>query len=210
MKIQEIYNEQIQSLKPIIHEFPWESKINYGCWLAQTYFFVKESTRLLNLCGALMPQSLEDLHNRFIDHAKEEQGHAALLLKDLEALNLDIKNYNEFHQTALFYQSQYYWIQFHDPIAFFGYILLLEGVAAEFGDSMFEKVKNEHGRMSGIFLQVHSHEDEDHIQSAFNEIENFDEKQIHLISKNLKESSFLYQDILRNSATIESVANKAA
>ena len=199
MNIRSLFNEKIADLKDPILNFPWENKDAYASWMAQTYYFARETTRLLNFCGSLLDHHHESLHNRFIDHSVEEQGHPELLIKDLKHLDLNIDAFEEFNVTKAFYQSQYYWIQFKSPLAFFGYILLLEGIAAEYGTEMFERSKAAHGRMSSIFIQVHSTEDKDHTEKALQEVEAFPKSAQPMIMENFNESSYFYQKILNES-----------
>ncbi|HWU44947.1 MAG TPA: hypothetical protein VN132_15950, partial [Bdellovibrio sp.] len=49
--------------------YPWEDKNFYCAWLAQTTYYVRHSTRLLALGGALAPLQQQELHNRFLKHA---------------------------------------------------------------------------------------------------------------------------------------------
>ena len=185
---------------PMISEMPWEDRNVYAHWLAQTWHFVKESTRLLNLCGAHMSQPMEDMHNRFIDHAKEEQGHAASLLRDLKQLGYTVEEFPEEPETAVFYQSQYYLIQHHSPLDFFGYIFLLEGVAVKFGTEIWERVHSVHGRKSASFLQIHGAEDPDHLEKAFQQLATLNSEQQMAIAKNFDQSAYFYERILRKSA----------
>lgn len=198
--MQKQFNSTMKQLEPLVHGMNWEHRGVYGHWLAQTWFFVKESTRLLNLCGAHLPQSMEDMHNRFIDHAKEEQGHALSLLRDLKQLGYSIDEYFEEPETAVFYQSQYYLIQHKSPLDFFGYILLLEGVAVEFGTQIWERVKAAHGQRSAGFLQVHGAEDPDHLEKAFKQLEGLNEPAKASLMSNFQQSAYFYQKILSKSA----------
>lgn len=198
--LKDVFNERMKSLGPVIRETPWEDPKVYAQWLAQTWYFVKESTRLLNLCGAYMPQEFEGLHNRFIDHAKEEQGHATILLRDLKGLGEDVVHFEEYEETSAFYQSQYYLIHHKNPLEFFGYILLLEGVAVGHGEEIFERVKDIHGRKSVNFLQIHGAEDPDHLEKAMKQLEEMTgETQLRII-ENFHKSAFFYERIMQRIA----------
>ncbi len=201
MNLQLILNETMLSFESRVTEVNWENPQVYASWLAQTWFFVKESTRLLNLCGAHMPQSMESLHNRFIDHAKEEQGHADALLRDLHHLGFSIEDFQEGEETAAFYQTQYFLIQHRSPLDFFGYILLLEGVAVKFGENIYGRVKNAHGRKCASFLQIHGAEDPDHLEKAFRQLASLEMKQQATIVKNFYCSAYFYKRILEKTDT---------
>jgi hypothetical protein len=207
------YNAKINELGQSMMTFPWHDSKAYGQWLGQTYYFVRENTRLLSLCSANLDLSLEALHCRFAEHTKEELGHSELLLRDLKGLKLGIHDYPECPETSAFYQIQYYWINQKSPLAFFGYILLLEGLAAKWGIEIFKKTKSHHGPSATTFLNVHAHEDIGHEQSALLEVAKFDTSTLAMVKGNFDQSCHFYNMILLRckSATqsVESTAKAA-
>ena len=124
------YKSQMQRLAEEIVKYPWESEQFYAEYLAQTYFFVRHSTRLLALAGARCDAATRNsLHLRFLKHASEEKNHELVVLKDLMALGYRIEEYNEAASTKALYATQFYNIDYISPESFFGYIFALEGVA---------------------------------------------------------------------------------
>lgn len=196
-EVKRIYTEQMATLGDVLMDFPWQNEEVYAQWLSQTYHYVKYSTRLLVFSGAYISLNDLSLHNRFIDHAKEERNHEILLVKDLQAIRRNIKDYPEQYPVAGLYQSQFYWIQFQSPMAFFGYILFFEGLGSLHAGKMYKEVIKYHGERAGTFLKVHHEEDQDHIEKAFSQIEQFSDKTQALVIQNFIQTSHLYGLLLK-------------
>src|SRR5215813_8139137 len=94
----------LSELSRVIQNVPWHIKAVYGAFLAQTYYYVNHSTRLLALAASRFKSSEEPIHRRFIKHATEEMSHEILALRDLKHLGLSLDNYHEFPSTRAFYQ----------------------------------------------------------------------------------------------------------
>lgn len=196
-EVKQTYNKYMNALGDAVSTFPWENVEAYAQWLSQTYHYVKYSTRLLTLSSTHIPLDNLPLHNRFIDHAKEERNHEVLLIKDLQAIKRNINDYPEQYPAAGLYQSQFYWIQFQDPMSFFGYILFFEGLGSLHCGKMYKEAIKNHGEKSGIFLKVHHEEDQDHIVKAFGQIERFSAKAQSLVVQNFIQTSHLYSLLLK-------------
>ena len=68
--------EAIQELEIASQKFQWENEAHYAEWLAQSYMYVRWTTRQLALASALTKPGLEDsIHWRFIEEANEEKKH---------------------------------------------------------------------------------------------------------------------------------------
>lgn len=195
------YTSEVKRASKLMIEFPWEDQQAYSNWLAQTYFFAVQTTPLLMLAGGKLADTDYDLHYRFIDHSKEEKGHPQLLINDLERLGQKIGNFSAQHSIESMYQSQFYWIYHRDPRAFFGYILFLEGIAAEIGSEAFNKAEAAHGKSATRFLVTHSIEDQDHIQEAFEQVAKFNNETLELVTTNLKHTAWCYNKMLIDSQT---------
>lgn len=64
------------------------------------------------------------------EHVEEEQGHDDMLLDDLELLGVDraiVLDHMPSPSVASLVGAQYYWIHHHHPIAFLGFVALMEG-----------------------------------------------------------------------------------
>jgi len=198
MKFSELFKKEINELGKILVEAPWHNEKFYTAWLAQTYYFVKESSRLLMLCGSRIPQENTQLHFRFIKHAAEEKGHEFLLLKDLKKLGHSVEEVLEFSSTAGFYQSQYFWIEHRNPLAFFGYVLVLEGLASVHGDRVHAQALKAFGSEATSFLKVHAEEDPDHTEKALKELESLSGESMRAVEENFRLALGAYAQILRD------------
>ena len=184
-----------------VRDFPWENRDAYASWLGQTHYFTRMTTRLLSLCGSLFDLDAQPLHERFLAHAAEERGHEALLLDDLRHLGRRIEDVPELPLTSAFYQVQYYWMEHVRPISFFGYILLLEGMAVRNGGLIQTRVEVAHGVRAAKFLKVHTQSDSDHVRQAIAQLKGVSADDARQIARNFAVSRRLYQGILTDIAT---------
>jgi thiaminase len=183
----------LKKLEAITDRFPIHEKSVYGDWLAQTYYFVDHSTRLLAIASSRFSAQRRDFHYRFAEHIKEERGHELLALNDLKRLGFSITDFSELPETKAFYQSQYYWVHERNPIAFFGYILCLEVFAIGGAVRMYDRVCENHGPETGVFLRVHTKEDVGHVDEAFRHLEKLSAEEFALIEENMALSLFQYE-----------------
>lgn len=167
----------------------------YCEWLAQTYFFVRHSTSLLGF--ALPHLRNEELRHHFEHHLGEEERHDLLLLKDLEKMGRKITEYQEMVHTQAFYQSQYYRISFEGGTSLLGYILYLEGLAANWAKDSYEGIKDIH-KGSVLFLKVHAEEDPQHLQEAMKTILSLSEREQEFILNNMKFTETIYHQMIEN------------
>lgn len=189
-------NELMNHTQEVIAKTPWDNDSFYANWLAQTNYYTSHTTRLLALAGALMPLENQPLHNRFLKHAAEEKGHENLSLLDLKNLKHRQEDYPELPSTQSFYQVQYFWIDHRNPLAFFGFILYLESVAARFGKQLTDKIDKAHGIKCANFLKVHAEEDVGHVAEAVANVEKFPEDVQQIILENMGQAAYLYESIM--------------
>lgn len=189
--------KELEVTRDIILNFPWEEKEAYAMWLAQTYYMVNHSTRLVALAGAYVSLEQNDLHARFVDHAKEERGHQLICVSDLKAIGYTLKDFPCLYPSASMYQVQYYWIQHRGASSFFGYTLALECLAAEFGPELYRRATEAHGKKAAVFLKVHAEDDVGHIEKAYQQINALPASQIEAVLENLELSAGLYRSMLR-------------
>lgn len=177
-----------------LQRFPWENKRAYGQWLAQTYFYVRHSTRLLAAAAARF--SLDNrgnaFHVRFGAHIGEEKSHEKLALYDLKQLGSSIDAFSELSSTRMFYETQYYKINYVDPFALYGYILMLEATGPLCGSQLVERVTRAHGPKSATFLKLHVEEDVDHAQRALEMVGELDPATHDIVQQNLHQSAKAY------------------
>ncbi len=181
-----------------LRAFPWRDRQAYGDWLAQTYWYVRHSTRLLAAAAARFGHDDvgNSLHVRFAAHMAEEKRHELLATHDLKALGLSLDAFRERASTRAFYECQYYKIEHVNPVALFGYILALEAMSATHGPWAFGEAAAEHGAGAATFLKLHAHDDEDHVQKAIAMLERIDARGRAEIEQNLEQSTFGYLTLL--------------
>jgi hypothetical protein len=191
-KLLSVFEKVMTKAKDTFHEFPWENKWAYGQWLRQTFYYVENSTRLVALTGARFPTNRNDMHRRFMQHCQEEMGHEVLPVRDIKALGLEFDNLYVYPESKALYQSQHFFVERLDPIAFYGYLLFLEGLAVHHARHAIDRAKKAHGEKAIGFLKLHADEDEDHLVKAFKTLENISDQDANYICENLEHSCYFY------------------
>jgi hypothetical protein len=193
-----VLDECVSRLERALERFPWGTPKAYGDWLAQTYYYVRHSTRLLAASAARFPHddAGNAFHHRFAAHMSEEKKHELLALHDLKALGFSIDGFPEHASTRMFYEPQYYKIEHQDPLALFGYILPLEAMSARKGPWVCERVIESHGPHCAAFLKVHAEDDVDHLDKALRALEVANAGQRALIELNMEQTTHGYVALL--------------
>jgi hypothetical protein len=196
--MKDVLERSIEELSDGLHRFPWTDRTAYCDWLAQTYYYVRHSTRLLAAAaGRFAFDELGDaLHHRFAAHMKEEKKHEVLAVRDLKVLGADIAAFSERPATRLLYEPQYYKIEHQSPVAIFGYILALEGMSATAGKWVLDEARRVHPARSTTFLEVHAHDDEDHLQKGMALVSGLVGVDANLVEENLRQTTFAYNQML--------------
>jgi hypothetical protein len=201
------FNSQLGILGQGVRRFPWQAESAYAEFLAQTYYYVGHSTRLLAASAARLGVEDEKLHHRFLKHTAEERSHHLLASHDLDKLGYALANFPELPTTAAMYECQYFRIEHRDPTALFGYILALEGLSVAYGREVYESALKGFNERACTFLKVHVEEDIEHLETAFSYIETLSETKQMLIRQNLVHSCHLYNvflDGIASSAALRS------
>ncbi len=188
--------EELNITREIFLKFPWENRQAYAEWLAQTYYMVNHSTRLVALAGAYTPLDQNNLHARFVDHSKEERGHDRIAIADIKALGYSIDDFPCLYTSACMYQVQYYWVQHRGAVSFFGYTLALESIASEFGPEVYRRVLAAHGEKATVFMKIHTVDDVGHMEKAIKQFDNLNEQERTLVAENLHLSASIYRAML--------------
>ena len=196
--VKKLFQDEMNSVQKMIVEMDWKDPEFYAEWLAQTYFFVCHSTRIIASAGVRFPIEKNALHNRFLQHASEEKNHEIIAIKDLKHLGRDINEFAPLPATQAFYQTQYYWIDQVDPASVYGYFLVLECLAIHCGPVLMEKLRPHHPEKSLTFLRIHVEEDEDHINEHNEVLDTFNQKETENIVENLKVSAYMYVQLLKS------------
>lgn len=184
----------------VILDLPWKDREFYGNFLAQTYYFVCHSTRLLARSMSHFQTDREGLYRRFLSHMSEEDNHEKIALSDLKKLGFSLADFPESSYTRAFWQSQYYLADTSKGTALLGYILFLEAVAVESYPKLIEHLYKFHGKKCCQFLKVHVEEDPDHVLHAIEEIQNLPEADKKEVWKNFEQTAKIYCEILKDAS----------
>jgi len=178
--------------------FPWTDRAAYAGWLAQTYYYVRHSTRLLAAAAARFPHTRagDTLHHRFGAHMGEEKRHELLCVRDIQALGETLDNLPEHATTRMFYEPQYYKVEYQAPSVLLGYILPLEVIAPLSGALVIEQLIAVHGPKCANFLKVHAQEDVAHVGRALALVETLPHHERELIVENMKQTAVAYAAML--------------
>lgn len=193
-----LLQEHLERIAPEVEGFPWEDRKAYADFIAQTYYYVRHSTRLLAASAArfALDERGSALHRRFAEHMAEEKSHERLALHDMKHLGESLENYPELPVTRMFYEPQYFKIEHLEPVALFGYILGLEAVGPRYGAIVNARIAAAFGRESTTFLRLHAEEDVDHLDKALRMIDATTEAERALIADNLCQTLYGYGAIL--------------
>jgi hypothetical protein len=189
--MKEFFQREIRALDGI-RNAPWQDNRFYAQFLAQTYYYVCHTTRLLGLCASRIGVDREKLHHRFLKHAAEERSHHLLAERDLSNLGWSLAQLPELPTTAALYETQYYRVEHLSPTSIFGYILALEGVSVLHGPYIHELVSRHHAHATS-FVKVHAEDDPSHLDAAFEAVAALPEVETRLIERNLVFSCCLYR-----------------
>jgi hypothetical protein len=195
-EFQQRADHELEKTRSSVEAFPWQDRDAYAMWLVQTYHMVNHSTRLVALAGAYAPLDKEGLHNRFVDHSREERGHPHWCIDDLTMLGKRIDDYPCLYQSACLYQIQYYWIQHRGASSFFGYTLSLECLAEKYGRDVFNRVAKAYGEAPTKFLKGHAEEDIDHVAKAWEQVKTLSCPEQEIAWENFVLSATLYRSML--------------
>jgi hypothetical protein len=180
----DFFENHMAVLYSAVADFPWDSKDAYASFLAQTYYYVSHSTRLLALAAARFGVEDEGLHQRFLKHTTEEKSHHLLAIHDLKALGKQLTDYPELPMTAALYEPQYYKVEYQDPTALFGYIMPLEMLAVRKGRWIFGCVEKAFGTKAASFVKVHAEDDEGHVTEGLEHLRQLDPSKMNRINFN--------------------------
>ncbi|MFA5583120.1 MAG: iron-containing redox enzyme family protein [Bacteriovoracaceae bacterium] len=178
--------------KDSLRSLVWDNSEVYADYLAQTYYYVNHSERFLALAAALFKNEDRLLMRRFFKHLGEESAHDQLLLKDIENLGFNIKDFPEHPETKMFWETQYYKIQHEDPATLLGYIYFLEDLACDICPELTKLLLPLFGEKTVRFLKLHGEEDPDHVEKAYEQIMKLAPERQELIAMNYEQSARAY------------------
>ncbi len=198
--MKKILEKQLNHTTELINSLPWDNKQFYADYLAQTYYFVCHSTRLLARSISHFPVNKDYLYKHFLAHLKEENYHERLASSDIKNLGYSLDNLPENNLTKAFWEVQYYKNDQSKGIALMGYILYLEGIAVHCFQNAYKTVNQCHGPKASHFIRVHVEEDPEHLNGAIKMIESFSPEEQKLIWENFHQTADMYHAILMSVA----------
>lgn len=202
-----IIAEEIKILGDKMVHAPWGELEFYKSWLAQTYYLIRHTTKLLALSAAHLPVDGRDNHYTMLHHIEGELNHDLMPVKDLQDFGASVEQFPELPETEMIHQLQYYWIQYEHPLSLCGYAFLLEGAAKFFGPKLLELLEQQYGKKGSLFLRVHVTVDQDHYEEGAKFLETLSEKEYAFIVKNMKQSRLLYSRMI--DGLIESYSSRS-
>jgi pyrroloquinoline quinone (PQQ) biosynthesis protein C len=187
-----------------VASFPWDKKVAYAEFIAQTYYYVRHSTRLLALAAGMIEPGNRKAFDRFIKHIGEERNHELLARRDMEGLGFNLDEMSEMPVTRLLWEPQYYKVIHQSPMALMGYILPLEALAANEGGKVVQVLEQTYGSKCLHFLRLHGEEDIKHVKDAIALTESLGESDLLLVQENIE------QTVLAYSLFLKEIAKKAS
>lgn len=188
----EKFLKPVEEMIQAVEKLNLNDKKTYGNYLAQTFYYVSHSTRLLAFAAGLMERKDESHFRRFIRHIAEESAHEVLAEKDLKDLGMKPEDFLQLPETRALWESQYYKVLHESPISFMGYIIALEYFASSYLPKLLERVESIYKGQGRRFIKLHAEEDPDHIVKALELTASLTEQEQELIYINLAQTAQTY------------------
>jgi len=188
-----LFNETLETFSNL----PWNDKNFYSEWLAQTYFMVAQTPRLICLAAARFGIEEDSLHRSMVNHFSDEDKHEYVILDDLKNLGFSIEDFSENPETQLIHQKLFYSIDRIDPVAIFGRILFLEMLAASIDEKFLSKIEPFYRAEQYNFLRIHLEEDIEHVKKAMSSISGLSEHKQLIIGDEFYMTGYLYQEFMK-------------
>jgi pyrroloquinoline quinone (PQQ) biosynthesis protein C len=187
----------IEALKKSFYNFPWEEKLAYAEYLAQSYYYIDHSCRLLALAASQTSNDEKPVFKRMADHLREEMNHERLCTHDLKILGFTLENFPELPSTQALYEQQYFHIQKYGATSFLGYVYTLETIACLTGPRILQdKLAKTYPASACTFLKVHAEEDPEHITKARELILSLTPNQVEKINRNIEITCSMFTHFL--------------
>ena len=187
----------IQETIQLIDSMDWSNPEVYGNWLAQTYYYICHSTRLLAAAASRFQVDRDKLHTQQANHIKEESHHERLAENDLKALGFTLKDFPELTSTKNLYRSTYYMVEREHPISIYGYVYFLECVPVRRGKECLAIVEKAFGAKTSRCLKVHTNDDPAHIATYASFIEELPANERALVEEMLVSTAKNYAHLLQ-------------
>lgn len=199
IQVSQVVNEIekcIDSLEEGFKETPWNNRLCYAEFLAQSYYQTSYTPRLealaISRCNAD-----SDFFPLFLESFQGEIGHESLALQDLKSLGYSIRSFPELPATASVYHSIFYFMNYESPLAVLGYKIPLEGFANRESQKLFyQKMVDLYGESSTSFLKVHDAEDTCHYRQGLEMLQMCTSRDLTIISKVCQQASYTFRAMM--------------
>jgi hypothetical protein len=188
--------QAIEDIKSVMGTLPWDEASFYGLWLAQTYFYVRNATRVLAKAAYRCTHEEEPMHKKLLQGINEEKNHEIMATNDLKTIGFTMNSFHEMPATTAYYQTLLAATDYDGPYALLGYFVTLEGLGAIGCDHVFDTTFAKFGKMATQFLRVHTRVDKHHFDDGIDYIETLPQDKQDLIERYVAVSSRLYINML--------------
>ncbi len=211
-QFKELYDQNLNNVANECKAFPWDNKYAYSTWLANTHYYAKETPRMLSLSASVMPEKNRAVCYRFIRHACEEMGHEKQIERDLKFLGYKLNDLPITNEMKMCHRSLSYWGQLSEnAIGFMGWVVLVEGLAVEAGEHVYNQIIKHYSPKAANFLKSHSDEDPDHINKAFMVLKQLDVVDLEVIADSINMYSHQYISFLNSAKSkIQAISKEAS
>lgn len=191
-----LFDREIPQFARRFEDFNWENQEMYMNYLAQSYYYVTHSVKLLRYAFDACSVAQSDIRERLQEHIREESGHEKMALNDLLKLGGKIEDYHEYAETKNMYQYVYDQIDQHGPIAIFAYALALEGMSQAACPGVAKKLIAEYGKENSSFIYHHGVLDQEHVGEGLEALSNFSKQELEWFQEIFVHSIKHYTDML--------------
>lgn len=164
--------------------------------MAQQFFLVTHTPRLLCSYAHQIPLKSRDEFDHILHHLKEETGHDAWILKDLQKLGTNPSAFTPHPAGAALIKSQHYQIQYEHPVTLCGYSQFLEYLSVVVAGEIAARVEKAFGPQTAVFLKGHAAVDVEHAEDGWKMLENLPKDLEAKVLENLYMSASLYLQML--------------
>ncbi len=198
----------VESIGKQISSIDWENRHLYGDLLAQIFYYVDHATRVLAYAAVRTPVRDPELHNVFLKGISEEKNHEILAKNDLSQLGFNLKDFPERALTSCYYQTLYYNIDFHGPMALLGYFVPLEAVGPLKISPYLPLIRDYHGPKAASFLEEHCLLDQAHYKEGLEFLKTRSSADLDIVEKTARLSCEIFSKMLADLVLASSRAKK--
>jgi len=195
--IRSIVSPLLEEAKKTFEKTNWEQKEIYSNWLAQSYYYVCHSTRLLAATASRFGVDRDQYHTQLTQHIHEERFHERIAIADLKKLGKTVSEYPELTSTKSLYRSAYYLVERVHPVCFYGYVFYLELLPQLGGKNVIEIAQRCFGNNTTKFIEVHVNEDPKHVETYFDLLETMPNEEKKLVLEGFFSTHDNYQIMMK-------------